>query len=146
MKATIKDLTSYKETVEKVFQMAKEYQDDLEKFKDYNFFKFYCLVRSLPYVRDPIGKETLSRPLYTLNENWKGSRDCDDKTILLVAKAIQDKKPVRAIVCGKNDRPHHIYPEIELNGNWIPVDATYPERSVLGKYLYNEKFREVFYP
>lgn len=144
MKATETKLINQDQTVSEIERIAKEHVNDLDKYKEWDFFRFYNFVRSLPYVADPIGRETLSRPLYTLETSWKGSRDCDDKTILLVSKAIQDKIPYRIVICGQGSFAHHVYSEILFCGKWFPADATYPERSVFGKYLYKEKFRKVF--
>lgn len=144
MKATQRNLPSQDFTIVEIKRIASQHVKDLDNFKDWNFFKFYNLVRSLPYVADPIGNETLSRPKYTLSGDWIGARDCDDKTILLVSKAIQDKIPYRIVICGKGDFAHHVYPEIFFQNHWTPADATYPDRSVFGKYLYNEKFRKVY--
>ena len=146
MKATNQKLINQDQTVSEIQRIAKEHIKDLDNFKDWNFFKFYNLVRSLPYVADPIGKETLSRASYTLSENWQGSRDCDDKTILIVAKAIQENIPYRIVICGTMEDKgfHHVYPEIFFADKWQPADATYPNRSIFGKFLYEEKKRKVF--
>ncbi|HMV44814.1 MAG TPA: hypothetical protein PK079_21630 [Leptospiraceae bacterium] len=144
MKAIEQKLINQDQTVSEIQRIAKQYVSDLDNFKDWDFFKFYNLVRALPYVADPIGKETLSRPCYTILNDWTGSRDCDDKTILLVSKAIQNKIPYRIVICGQGNYAHHVYPEILFCGLWLPADATYPNRSVFGKYLYKEGFRKVF--
>lgn len=144
MKATETKLINQDQTVSEIERIAREHINDLENYKEWDFFKFYNLVRSLPYVADPIGRETLSRPKYLLSLDWIGSRDCDDKTILLVSKAIQNKIPYRVVICGQGTYAHHVYPEIYFCKKWFPADATYPERSVFGKYLYKENFRKVF--
>jgi hypothetical protein len=144
MKATEKKLSNQDETVSEIKRIATQYYTDLEAYKDWDFFKFYNLVRALKYKADPIGKETLSRPKYTIDENFVGPRDCDDKTILLIAKAIENKIPYRVIVCGQKNKGHHVYPEIFFANRWMPADATYPERSVFGKYLYRENYRKIF--
>ncbi len=144
MKATEKKLTNQDETVREIKRIATQYYTDLEAFKDWDFFKFYNLVRALEYKADPVGIETLSRPKYTIRRDFSGPRDCDDKTILLIAKAIQNNIPYRVIVCGQKNFGHHVYPEIFYSKKWMPADATYPARSVFGKYLYKENYRKVF--
>ncbi|EMJ96581.1 hypothetical protein [Leptospira alstonii] len=144
IKPTLTKLDSYEDTVSEVFRMAFQYPEDLGEYKDKSIFELYNFVRLLPYYADPVGLETVSRFKYTKDPRFP-IRDCDDKTIPILAKAIIEKIPCRAVVCGKFDRPHHIYPEIQLNGHWIPVDATYPERSVFGQKLYGEKFRKEYY-
>lgn len=131
-------------TVREIKRIANEYQKDLDNFKNISFFEFYNLVRNLKYIPDPKGKETLSRPRYTLQGDWNYPRDCDDKTILLVSKAIQEKIPFRIILSGITPtHAHHVYPEIFFLGKWTPCDATYPNKCVFGKILYKERFRKV---
>ncbi|EKR25605.1 hypothetical protein [Leptospira interrogans] len=144
IKPTLTKLESYEDTVSEVFRLAYQYPEDLEEYKDKSIFELYNYARLLPYCADPIGLETVSRFKYTKEPKFP-IRDCDDKTVPILAKAIIDKIPCRAIVCGKGDRPHHIYPELQLNGFWIPADATYPLRSIFGQKLYGEKFRREFY-
>ncbi|EKP11803.1 hypothetical protein [Leptospira borgpetersenii] len=144
LKPTLSKLESYEDTVSDVFRLAYQYPEDLEEYRNKSIFELYNVVRLLPYYADPVGLETVSRFKYTKEPTYP-IRDCDDKTVPILAKAILDKIPCRAVVCGKSDRPHHIYPEIQLNGHWIPADATYPERSVFGQKLYGEKFRREFY-
>ncbi|MCE9499014.1 MAG: hypothetical protein K8R21_00615 [Leptospira sp.] len=139
------NLNSYKQTVSKVFEFAERYKADLEFLKNMTIFEFYNLVRALPYHPDPKGEETVVRQKYTIQPEWKGARDCDDKTLLILSFANLKNIPGQAVVCGQGERPHHIYPEIELNGKIFPADATYP-RCSFSKKLYNEKFRKVFKP
>ncbi|UZN09268.1 hypothetical protein M5D10_18490 [Leptospira santarosai] len=144
LKPKLSKLISYEDTVSDVFRIAFQYPEDLEEYTNQSIFELYNFVRLLPYHGDPVGLETVSRFKYTKDPEFP-IRDCDDKTVPLLAKAIIDKIPCRAVVCGKADRPHHIYPEIQLNGYWIPADATYPLRSVFGQKLYGENFRREFY-
>jgi len=54
--------------------------------------------------------------------------DCDDMTILLGAMLMSTGHPVRLALVGfRPDKPHvytHIYPEVNVRGRWIPIDAT----------------------
>lgn len=146
MKITIVDLESYRQTVDECRRIAREYRDDLLPYltPKTDLFAWFGHVRSLPYVSDPIGLETISRPAYTLLKWWNGPRDCDDKTTLILPFCYLQGIPSRIVVCGQTETPHHIYPEVKLNGVWMPADATYPHRSVFGRRLYTEVFREVF--
>ncbi|MCK6382618.1 MAG: hypothetical protein L6Q54_15390 [Leptospiraceae bacterium] len=145
MKISTVPLKDYNQTVETVLRLARDYTIDLIPFYGMTIFAFYDYVRRLSYIPDPVGKETVSRPKYTLQKNWTGARDCDDKTVPILSKAIILGIPARAVVCGETERPHHIYPEIKIKGNWMVADATYPERCLFDKKLYNEKFRKEFY-
>lgn len=140
-------LESYKQTVAKIFEFAKQYKSDLEELKNKSIYGFYNLVRNLPYHADPKGEETVVRPKYTILPDWQGARDCDDKTLLIGAFCELAGIAWRSIVCGQTKfKPHHIYPEVKLNGHWQSADATYPDRCMFGKNLYEEKFRKVFEP
>jgi transglutaminase-like putative cysteine protease len=54
--------------------------------------------------------------------------DCDDMTILLGAMLMSTGHPVRLVLAGfRRKRPHsysHIYPEVNVRGKWIALDAT----------------------
>jgi len=138
-------LNSYRDTVQKVFEFAELFKNDLRFLDDLDIFTFYNYIRSLPYIRDPKGEETVVRQKYTIRPEWKGCRDCDDKTLLILSFAKLKNIPGRSVVCGKHPWPHHIYPELQLGGKYIPVDATYP-RCKFGEKLYDEKYRKEFYP
>jgi len=132
-------------SVSHIIRLAKQYSADLKEFADkMDFFSFYNYVRELPYIPDPKGKETISRPAYTVNPNWKGCRDCDDKTVLIAAFCELKKIPWRVIVCGVREYPHHVYPEIMFQDKWTQADATYPDRCLFGKSLYVERYRKIY--
>lgn len=153
----IGELKSYRQTVNRMFAIAREYASDLAPFADYSIYDFYNLVRALPYRADPEGVETIIRPKYTVRADWPLWRDCDDKTILIVAFAFMKGYETRLACVGTRDYihkagggwkpagPHHVYPEIKIAGDWIPFDATYNDRCILGGRLYNERFRTVHY-
>lgn len=148
--ATLRILTSFRETVSELFRMADAYASDLHRLPQgfSNIFELYNYTRNLPYHEDPRGLETVSRPLYTLSEVWTGPRDCDDKTLIILAGARVFGIPARAVVCGEIPSPHHVYPELQLAGEWTPFDATYSDDEHdcrLGKRLYGEIFREELY-
>lgn len=142
MQANRKILDSYRETVAAIFRLAATYPEDVSEFK--NVFELYNFVRALEYKRDPPGKEFLSRFSYTKIPAYP-IRDCDDKTLPLISYAISNNIPNRIVVCGVGDTPHHVYPELLLFNSWTPTDATFFDRSILGKYLYEENFRKIFY-
>ncbi|TGK25387.1 hypothetical protein [Leptospira stimsonii] len=144
IRTNLTPLGSYVETVQDVFRFASQYPQDLGEFLNKSIYELYNFVRSLPYCPDPPGLETISRFKFT-RLPWFPIRDCDDKTVPLLSWAMFNKVPCRAVVCGKGERPHHIYPEVFLNGGWISADATYSHRCMFGQKLYGENFREEFY-
>ncbi len=86
---------------------------------------FDWVRRNIRYTRDILGVELLhtARRMLELRAG-----DCDDMTILLGAMLISTGHPVRLVLAGfRPERPHvysHIYPEVNVRGRWIPIDAT----------------------
>jgi len=77
------------------------------------------------YVRDIWRVETLHMARRVLELK---AGDCDDMTILLGAMLLSTGHPVRLVLAGfRPTRPHvytHIYPEVNVRGRWIALDAT----------------------
>jgi len=90
---------------------------------------FDWVKRNIRYTRDIFRVELLhsARRMLELRAG-----DCDDMTILLGAMLIATGHPVRLALVGFNPkRPHvysHIYPEVNLGGRWLAVDATMPRQ------------------
>jgi hypothetical protein len=150
IKAGVINKAGYKRTVREMIRIASTHKNDLIEYADWSILKFYLYVRALEYRRDIPGVETLVRPKYSIKKNWKRWRDCDDKTMLIISWAMLNNKPWRIAVVGKGDHPHHVYPELNINHKWLPVDPTFgPDQghknvSYFGKKLYQENFREIF--
>lgn len=139
---------TYETTVQQMFRLAKTYAADVDAYRFADYLDAYLYVRALPFVSDPEGIEMVARPSFTLSPAWTQNRDCDDKTTALGAFAERHGLPYRFAVVGENENnalnPHHIYPEFFLDGVWLPMDATYPDRCKMGERLYEERFRRVF--
>lgn len=86
---------------------------------------FDWVRKNIRYTRDIFRVELLhsARRMIQLRAG-----DCDDMTILLGAMLLSTGHPVRLALVGfRPDKPHvysHIYPEVLLQGRWIPLDAT----------------------
>lgn len=86
---------------------------------------FEWVRRNIRYTRDIFRVELLhtARRMLELRAG-----DCDDMTILLGAMLMSTGHPVRLALAGfRRNKPHsysHIYPEVDLGGNWIALDAT----------------------
>ena len=86
---------------------------------------FEWVRRNIRYTRDIFRVELLhtARRMLELRAG-----DCDDMTILLGSMLMSTGHPVRMVLAGfRPDKPHfysHIYPEVNLGGNWIGLDAT----------------------
>lgn len=139
---------TYETTVREMFRLAKTYAADVDPYRFTDHIAAYVYVRALPFISDPEGIEMVARPSLTLQPSWTQNRDCDDKTTALGAFAERTGIQYRFAVVGENEsnaqNPHHIYPEFFLDGVWMPMDATYPDRCRMGERLYQERFRRVF--
>ena len=86
---------------------------------------FEWVRRNVRYTRDIFRVELLhsARRMLELQAG-----DCDDMTILLGAMLLSTGHPVRLVLAGfRPNRPHaysHIYPEVNVRGRWIAIDAT----------------------
>jgi len=86
---------------------------------------FNWVRRNIRYTRDIFRVELLhsARRMLELRAG-----DCDDMTILLCAMLMSTGHPARLILAGfRRAKPHaysHIYPEVNVRGRWIPIDAT----------------------
>jgi len=110
-------------------------QTAIQVFRDYTIrpkdrFGEVCALfnwvrRNIRYTRDIFRVELLhtARRMLELRAG-----DCDDMTILLGAMLVSTGHPVRLILAGfRPNKPHkysHIYPEVNVRGRWIPIDAT----------------------
>src|SRR5712664_880829 len=88
---------------------------------------FEWVRRNIRYTRDIFRVELLHTPRRMLELR---AGDCDDMSILLGSMLVSTGHPVRLVLVGfRPDKPHlysHIYPEVNVRGRWIPIDATMP--------------------
>jgi len=86
---------------------------------------FNWVRRNIRYTRDIFRTELLhsARRMLELRAG-----DCDDMSILLGAMLVSTGHPVRLILVGfRPNKPHaysHIYPEVNVKGRWMAIDAT----------------------
>src|ERR1044071_4769791 len=86
---------------------------------------FDFVKRNIRYTRDIFRVELLhsARRMLELRAG-----DCDDMTILLGAMLLSTGHPVRLVLAGfRPNKPHsysHIYPEVNVRGRWVAIDAT----------------------
>jgi len=124
-------LKSVFQTGAEMRRIVETHYKDLGELITLPFGKFFKLVCNLPYVADPEGKETLSRPLYTLQENYE-PRDCDDKAILIGSWLYGNGVPFHFIaVAQTGKRLHHVFCILDFRGKSVHADATY-SKNILG--------------
>jgi hypothetical protein len=83
------------------------------------------------FVNDPVGptgaKETLRPPRATLELK---AGDCDDFTVLICSLLGTIGMSTRIVTVASDPRDPqqftHVYPEVEIDGQWVPVDAARP--------------------
>ena len=89
---------------------------------------FNWVRQKIRFTNDPVGHETISSPDWTINH---GIGDCDDiNAVLLPTLLMVVGYPVRLVTLSNDpsdpSRFSHIYAEVEINGQWIPLDAARP--------------------
>lgn len=101
---------------------------EISNLDPYNLYEIFDFVKNIPYVADPNNFEWLQSPRWTIQRGG----DCDDKSIFIGAVLERRKIPYRmAVVSTNQDKElHHIYPEIFINGAWLPFDATYNRNEI----------------
>jgi hypothetical protein len=131
------------QTVGQMKRLASDYRDDIAPFSFLNLSQFFFYLKCLPFIPDPPGEEYLNRPISTLTDAAT-YRDCDCKAIALMAYCLFFGIPAR--FCATSDRTdeklHHIYVEVFINGHWSPLDPTYPENKILWERPFTRK--EIF--
>lgn len=115
-------------------RLACTYWQDLGRWLDVPFMEFFNYVCALPYRPDPPDVETVSRPAYTLREDYS-PRDCDDKAVLIACWCRGHGIRCRfvAISTQPGGEPNHVFTQV----NGVDCDATYSEyHGLLGVYPY----------
>lgn len=85
---------------------------------------FHWVRRNIRFTRDPTGKECL----HSADEILRLQRgDCDDFSILMCSILGNIGARTRLVTVSNHpDDPtqfSHIYPEVQLDGQWVPMDA-----------------------
>jgi len=96
------------------------YQDGMRDIKSvYDFVK-----TNISYINEPFGQDNFQYPTFTLRTRFG---DCEDHTALLASifKAQGHNVAIKVVKTGKNR--YHVYPVVEVNGKWLPVDTTIKE-------------------
>ncbi len=144
----IEDFRSVDYTLLKIYYLVfKHFKNNLLKPFDTMPLKdvFDYIAKKIKYVKDieadevfSSNAEVLKAPHITL---LSGSGDCDCKHILAAAIMKRKEIPFRFVITSTkpNKKYHHIYLEINLNDEWIPFDATYPQNEFLTEKPFTAK-------
>ena len=142
MVETTRQLTNVNQTGAQMARLVKEYWTDLGAWLLQPFNIFYRHVCKLPYIADPPGVETVSRPAYTLRRDYF-PRDCDDKAVLIAAWLHGNGRRCRFVASSTkpNKQLHHVFVQLD---NGTLIDATYSENAqFLGNYPYFAKLTKI---
>lgn len=123
------------QTAAQMRRMVENYYKDLGAWLDVPLIQFYGFVCALPYYPDPVGVETVSRPAYTLNPDYR-PRDCDDKSVLIAAWCQGNGRKKRFVSTSTkpDGRLCHVFVQLD---NGLFVDSTYPKyKNLMGQYPY----------
>ena len=117
--------------------LVNKFFSDLDNFKvktangfktlsELNLKQFYDFVRTIPYRMDNSPIEVISRPRHIIKLKNKGM-DCKKKAILIGSYLKKNNIPFRFIASSNkpHKRIHHIFPQVQLFGEWRNMDATY---------------------
>lgn len=108
-----------------MYSMVEKFYGDIGEMALLPLEAYFNAVRSIPYRKDPPGTETVARPSAILR---MPAADCKKKSILIAAWCKANGIPYRLIACSalRNRRVHHVFPDARINGEYRPLDATYP--------------------
>lgn len=135
-------LETFEKTVLKVFEFTEKYFTDVIFLESQTPEEVFNFVKNLEYKPDPKNIEFISRPKFSIFEN-NLPRDCDDKTLIITSYAKLKNIPFKIAVIGKENQPHHIFPILKLNKEWVYFDATY-ESGKIGELIFKPKFFRIY--
>jgi Transglutaminase-like superfamily len=89
---------------------------------------YQWVLSNIRFTKDPVTKEKLYPPAELLKIR---AGDCDDITMLVATLAMAVGYPARVVTVSANgaapEQFSHVYPEVEVQGQWIPMDAARPD-------------------
>jgi hypothetical protein len=145
MPLTYSTVDTAQEIARAMVGVVEQYYLDLSRFQSTPILEFYRRVRAIPYCVEFGVYQNLQRPGYTLNGHGPFTA-CANKAIAIASYLKLKQIPYRfKIVSDEIGEPfHHVFAEGFFDGNWVPMDATYPD-NVFGQEQ-NWISSEVIYP
>lgn len=118
------------QTGREIAWLARNYWPDLDESGDLDkpLPDYYRKVKSIPYQED--GRdEVVARPKFLMDRTNFPALDCKKKAVLISSWLEAHGIPWRLVTTSElpSKEIHHIFPQMEIDGEWYPVDATYPE-------------------
>ena len=117
-----------RQQAEKIISNAAQNDMEDEAEQIYNYVRDY--VR---FTKDPQGLEYVQTPAHmiqVIEQEGKAYGDCDDKTVLGLAllKNTGHQVAIKTTSYNPNGKFSHVYGLVKLHGEWIPFDATRPDK------------------
>lgn len=141
-------LSEYEPTLELTISEMKRlidlYSSDVQQYQLRDLDEIFNFVKNIPYVKDAdqsdgnYAEELLQRPIFTIENGG----DCDDKVILIGAFLKNAGYHFRIVTVAYDPltRVHvHTYVEVMIDGQWLPVDATYSRNELFYEHPYIDK-------
>lgn len=130
MPIKIFDLKDRIQTGKEIAWQARNFWSDLNESGDLDktLEQFFDKVRKIPYAEDDLD-EVVSRPAFLLDKEMFPALDCKKKAVLMSSWLEAHGEPWRLITNSElpNGEIHHIFTQVEIDGEWYNVDATYPD-------------------
>ena len=113
-----------------IYRLAQDCSADLPDEWCESLEGAFDRARQVPYFRDADSGgagEVIKRPMYGMLGG-----DCDDKAVLIGAACERLGIPWRIVTTSRrpNKSIHHVYNEVNIDGDWLPVDATYAKNEL----------------
>lgn len=110
-----------------MIDVVEKYYTDLFRYQSTPILDFYRKVRSIPYSVEIGDYQNLQRPGYTLNGHGPFTA-CANKSIAIASYLKLKNIPYRFVIVSDDvtEPYHHVFTEGYFNGEWVPMDATYP--------------------
>jgi len=135
---------SVEATIYQMKRLIDSYYTDVSGYGLTDLEAMFNFVKDIPYVKDvdqPDGnfaEEVVQRPELVI----QNSGDCDDKTVLMASFLKNAGYQWRIVTVAFDPRTMemvHTYCEVYLDGQWLPMDATYAENEIFVEQCYVKK-------
>lgn len=117
-----------RDILEAMARIIREHADDVSAWASWTLPEVFDAVKRGGYNREPERwrKQVLARPALTTSKRVPIVA-CANKAIILGSWAQLRGIPWRLVAVGRlpGHPPHHVFVEMHIGGEWLPVDATY---------------------
>jgi transglutaminase-like putative cysteine protease len=131
-------------TITQMKRLIDAYWTDVSGYSLHSLEDIFDFVRNIPYVKDVDqaggngAEEVVMRPEFAI----QNGSDCDDKTVLMASFLKNAGYQWRIVTVSYNPSTleHvHTYAEVLVDGQWMPMDATYEQNMMFYEHPYSQK-------